>query len=52
MALPRIHLASRAGEQLVGGVARELAVGREALDVVVDGPTDFVGVSLFDELGE
>jgi len=52
MVFPRIHLAPRAGEQLVGGVARELAVRREARDVVIDSPADFVRVSLRDELGD
>src|SRR5487761_1114825 len=52
VAFARIDLAPSAGEQLVGGVARQLAVSREARDVVIDGPADFVRVALFDQLGD
>ena len=52
VALSRIDLTARAGEKLVGGVAREFAVGGEARDVVIDGPADLVRVSLFDQLGD
>ena len=41
-----IGLAARAGQQLFGRVTREAAVRREACDVVVDRPIDFVRVSL------
>src|SRR6202162_5604926 len=50
MALARIDLAPSPCEQLVGGVARKLAVGGEARDVVVDGAADLVGVTHFDQL--
>ena len=38
-----------AGHQLAGGVPRELAVGRKARDVVIDGAVDHVGVTALDQ---
>src|SRR5260370_25106216 len=50
LSLSRIHLAPRAREELVGRVPRELAVGREAGDVVVDRSADLVCMTACDQL--
>ena len=47
--LSRINLSARPREQLVDGVARKPPVGGEAGDVVVDGSTHLVGMSLGDQ---
>src|SRR6267143_4418213 len=50
LALSRVDLASRAGEQLVGGVSGQLAVGREARDVEVHRAADLIRVAARDQL--